>query len=116
MTKIHGVEYAPRSSLTPSPRNARTHSKAQIKQIAASIEEFGFLNPILIRISSSIQHHLTGVRLNSTAKPCTINKTNLCDLKAGRARRTLGAKIGKSSTIHAYWKPSRYFRLSSWCA
>ena len=48
MTKIHGVEYAPRSSLTPSPRNARTHSKAQIKQIAASIEEFGFLNPILI--------------------------------------------------------------------
>jgi ParB-like chromosome segregation protein Spo0J len=48
MTKIQGVEHAPPSSLTPSPRNARTHSKAQIKQIAASIEEFGFTNPVLI--------------------------------------------------------------------
>ena len=30
------------------PRNARTHSKKQIRQIAASIERFGFTNPVLI--------------------------------------------------------------------
>jgi hypothetical protein len=35
-------------SLKPYPRNARHHSKVQIKQIAASIERFGFNNPILI--------------------------------------------------------------------
>src|ERR1700730_16079698 len=35
-------------SLKPYPRNARRHSKAQIKQIAASIECFGFNNPVLI--------------------------------------------------------------------
>lgn len=34
--------------LQPSPRNARTHSKKQISQIAASIRKFGFLTPILI--------------------------------------------------------------------
>src|SRR4030081_336462 len=34
--------------LKPYPRNARCHSKAQIKQIAASIERFGFNNPVLI--------------------------------------------------------------------
>ena len=34
--------------LKPYPRNARRHSKAQIKQIAASIERFGFNNPVLI--------------------------------------------------------------------
>ncbi|NKB59588.1 MAG: DNA methylase N-4 [Alphaproteobacteria bacterium] len=34
--------------LKPYPRNARTHSKKQIRQIAASIKEFGFTNPILI--------------------------------------------------------------------
>ena len=36
------------SELRPYPRNARTHSRKQIKQIKASIEEFGFTNPILI--------------------------------------------------------------------
>lgn len=36
------------AALTPYPRNARTHSKRQIKQIAASIKEFGFTNPVLI--------------------------------------------------------------------
>lgn len=36
------------SKLTPYPTNARTHSKKQIRQIARSIEKYGFLNPILI--------------------------------------------------------------------
>lgn len=54
MTKIQGVEHAPILSLRPSPRNARTHSKAQIKQIAASIKEFGFTNPVLIDEAQTI--------------------------------------------------------------
>jgi DNA modification methylase len=36
------------SSLRPYARNARTHSKKQVKQIAASIERFGFTNPVLV--------------------------------------------------------------------
>ena len=36
------------ASLRPYARNARTHSKKQIKQIAASIERFGFTNPVLM--------------------------------------------------------------------
>jgi ParB-like chromosome segregation protein Spo0J len=34
--------------LIPWERNPRTHSEAQIAQIAASIAEFGFNNPILV--------------------------------------------------------------------
>ncbi|MFC4293543.1 site-specific DNA-methyltransferase [Novosphingobium tardum] len=34
--------------LRPYARNARTHSKKQIKQIARSIERFGFTNPVLV--------------------------------------------------------------------
>ena len=34
--------------LRPYPRNARTHSRKQVKQIAASIDRFGFTNPILV--------------------------------------------------------------------
>jgi ParB-like nuclease domain len=42
------IERVSVQSLKPYPRNARRHSKAQIKQIAASIERFGFSNPVLI--------------------------------------------------------------------
>ncbi|MER2269108.1 site-specific DNA-methyltransferase [Methylobacterium oxalidis] len=38
----------PVTGLKPNPRNARTHSKHQIRQIADSIEAFGFLNPVLV--------------------------------------------------------------------
>lgn len=34
--------------LKPYPNNPRTHSKEQVRKIAASIERFGFRNPILI--------------------------------------------------------------------
>ncbi|MDU8926266.1 ParB N-terminal domain-containing protein [Alisedimentitalea sp. MJ-SS2] len=34
--------------LKPWDRNARTHSKKQVRQIADSIESFGFTNPVLI--------------------------------------------------------------------
>lgn len=48
-TKQYGqVTNRPISDLTPWKNNARKHSKAQLKQIAASIEEFGFTNPVLI--------------------------------------------------------------------
>lgn len=39
---------APVSALTPSARNARTHTRRQIRQIARSIETFGWTNPILV--------------------------------------------------------------------
>jgi ParB-like nuclease domain len=42
------IERVPVASLRPYARNARTHSKKQIKQIARSIERFGFTNPVLI--------------------------------------------------------------------
>lgn len=42
------VERIPVGDLVPYAGNARTHSKKQIKQIAKSIERFGFTNPVLI--------------------------------------------------------------------
>ena len=38
----------PVDSLKPASRNARTHSRKQIRQIADSIKRFGFTNPVLI--------------------------------------------------------------------
>ena len=42
------VEYRPVAELIPYARNARTHSDEQVAQIAASITEFGFVNPVLV--------------------------------------------------------------------
>jgi len=42
------VEVVPLAQLAPYAGNARTHSDQQVKQIAASIAEFGFVNPVLI--------------------------------------------------------------------
>src|SRR5215216_3180816 len=40
--------------LRPHPNNTRTHSKKQIRQIAKSIDHFGFNNPVLIDNNNQI--------------------------------------------------------------
>lgn len=42
------IEYTLVRDLRPYPRNARTHSRKQIAQIAKSIKRFGLYNPVLI--------------------------------------------------------------------
>ena len=47
-TLVQLIERWPLDRLVPLANNARTHSDAQIGQIAASIAEFGFVNPIVV--------------------------------------------------------------------
>lgn len=47
MKQFPAYKTASVSDLIPYTRNSRTHSDAQVAQIAASIKEFGFTNPIL---------------------------------------------------------------------
>ena len=42
------IQYKPIQDLIPYARNSRTHSDAQVAQIAASIKEFGWTNPVLL--------------------------------------------------------------------
>ena len=48
MTQILNVEYRKVVTLIPYCRNARTHSEAQVAQLAASIVEYGWTNPVLV--------------------------------------------------------------------
>jgi DNA modification methylase len=48
MSNVLTVETRPVETLIPYARNPRTHNDAQIAQIAASIVEFGWTNPILV--------------------------------------------------------------------
>lgn len=42
------IEYVSVEKLIPYAKNSRTHSDDQVAQIAASVREFGFTNPVLI--------------------------------------------------------------------
>jgi len=48
------IEFWPVERLVPYARNARTHSDEQVAQIAASIAEFGFNNPVLVDTDAGI--------------------------------------------------------------
>jgi ParB-like chromosome segregation protein Spo0J len=42
------IQYKPIADLIPYARNSRTHSDEQVAQIASSIKEFGWTNPVLL--------------------------------------------------------------------
>jgi ParB-like chromosome segregation protein Spo0J len=48
------IEQVATADLIPYARNARTHSDSQVAQIAGSIQEFGFTNPVLIDAANGI--------------------------------------------------------------
>lgn len=64
------------AGLVPYARNARTHGKEQIDQIAASIREFGWTNPILIDEDSGIiaghGRLLAARKLGQATVPCLV--------------------------------------------
>lgn len=70
------IENRPVERLIPYVRNARTHSEDQIVQIAASIAEFGFVNPVLIGADDVIVaghgRVLAAKRLGLTAVPVIV--------------------------------------------
>ncbi len=70
--------------LIPYARNARTHSDEQIAQIAASIKEFGWTNPILIDEKSGIiagHGRLAAARKLGMTKIPVIELTHLSEIQ-----------------------------------
>jgi hypothetical protein len=48
VSKFPSIKTVSVADLIPYARNSRTHSEEQVTQIAASIKEFGFLNPVIV--------------------------------------------------------------------
>ena len=76
------LEYVNVDELIPFAKNSRTHSGEQVAQIAASIKEFGFTNPVLIDESGGIiaghGRVLAARKLKLAEVPC-IRLTHLTD-------------------------------------
>jgi DNA modification methylase len=74
------IIYRKISELKPYPRNARTHSRKQIKQIAAAIQEFGFTNSVLIDENDQIiagHGRVRAAKLLGLAEVPTVQIANL---------------------------------------
>jgi DNA modification methylase len=71
------IEYTPVRELRPHPNNARTHSKKQLRQIANSIEKFGFCNPVLVDDAKQI---IAGHGRVEAAKLLGIDAVPTCQL------------------------------------
>ena len=105
------IEMWPLDRLRPYERNARTHSPEQVAQIAASIQEFGFTNPILVdgadgilaghgRLAAAKDMGLTEVpvivldHLTPTQRRAYILADNKLALNAGWDEELLRVEIG----------------------
>ena len=89
------LAYQPVGSLVPDPRNARTHPKRQLNQIAASIREFGFTNPVLVDPEGRIiagHGRLLAAKALGLAEVPTISLSGLSDGQK-RALRLADNKI-----------------------
>lgn len=110
MLKKIQIESVDLETLIPYARNARTHSADQVAQIAASIKEFGFTNPVLIdetggiiaghgRVLAARKLGLVEVPtikldyLSETQKKAYIIADNKLALNAGWDERMLGLEV-----------------------
>ena len=84
------------SELKPNPRNARTHSRRQIRQIADSIEAFGFNNPVLV--DEDGRHH-------RRPRPCRGSKAARHDRGADRLPRA--HERGREARLRDRRQPAR---------
>lgn len=76
------IEYKKINDLLPYENNSRTHSPEQVKQIAASIEQFGWTNPVLIDGDNGIiagHGRLAAARLLDLLEIPTIELKDLTD-------------------------------------
>ena len=81
---MHKIEWVSPDELKPNPRNARTHSKKQIRQIADSIVAYGFTVPLLIDENAMIiagHGRLTAAKLLGLSKVPVIVLKGLSEAK-----------------------------------
>jgi DNA modification methylase len=110
------IEQLPTADLIPYARNTRTHSPEQVAQIAGSIREFGFTNPVLIdaengiiaghgRVMAASKLGLAKVpcirlaHLTDTQKRAYIIADNKLALNAGWDEEMLGLELGELADL-----------------
>lgn len=91
----------PPAALKPAARNARTHSRKQVRQIADSIQRFGFTNPVLVDADDTI---LAGHGRVAAAKLLQMAEVPvLCIAHLSAAERKAYALADNKIALNARW-------------
>lgn len=83
------ISYKKIKDLIPYCNNSRTHSDEQVLQIASSIKEFGFTNPVLIDDQGGIIAGHGRIMAAQKLKMDEVPTITLSDLSGHRRRLTL---------------------------
>lgn len=106
------IENIKLEKLTPYARNSRTHSEEQVRQISASIQEFGFTNPVLVDGDGGIiagHGRVLGARsAGLTSVPC-IRLPHLTE-----AQRRAYVLADNKIALNAGWDDDLLARELSW--
>ena len=97
------IEHRAPGSLRPYERNARKHSKKQVRQIADSIERFGFTNPVLISDDHEIvagHGRVEAAKLLGLEKVPTVRLSHLSE-----AERRAYILADNKLALNAGWDP-----------
>jgi ParB-like nuclease domain len=107
------LEWIAIDAVTPSARNARTHSKKQIRQIADSISAFGFLVPLLIDEGGVV---IAGHGRYAAAKLLGLKQVPVIEVKglSEAKRRALALADNKIAENAGRWPPSCPSSRRSW--
>jgi len=83
------------SSLKGYPRNARTHSRKQLQQLVASLQEFGFNNPILIDPNDEMIAEPRGRNVLHTA-------ADVEETRSGESYESIDERLIEAGRFHRY--------------
>lgn len=110
----HTVKQVPVKDLKPSKKNSRKHSADQVEQIAASMRQFGFTNPLLIDddgvIIAGHGRLKAAKKLKLKTVPCLVASHMSAEEK--RAYMIADNKLGEMSE----WNPTVLGRELDWLA
>ena len=111
------IELIKTGDLIPYVNNARTHSDESVTQVAASIKEFGFTNPILIDEDSGIVaghgRLMAAKKLGMDEVPC-IKLSHLSDsMRRNGVKDVLCEDCGSESTVRKDTSPKVCKRCAS---
>ena len=98
------IDYIALADLVLNPQNARTHSRKQVRQIANSISEFGFTNPILIDSTNLV---LAGHGRLAAAKQLRIDRVPCIRLASMTAEQKRAYALADNKlALNAGWDES----------
>jgi ParB-like chromosome segregation protein Spo0J len=95
------VRYRPIGGLTFNPRNPRQHSQKQVRQIADSIQEFGFIAPIVVDDRSEV---IVGHGRVLAAKHLRMNEVPVIEVRHLSPAQLKALRIADNKlALNAHW-------------